>query len=212
MSVKGLVEALYQLNKDQVLTEVEALRNQGLPALTIIDGLQEGMRLVGEQFESENYYLSELIMSANLFKEALDLLETDLSQASSRSKHGMFLMGTVKGDLHDIGKNIVTTVLSCHGFDVMDLGVDVASGQFVKAIEENAIRIVGLSCLLTTAFDSMKQTIDEIQSAGLRENLSIMIGGAPVTQTVCDHVGADAFCTNANEAVEKAKKLIGGAK
>ena len=111
-----------------------------------------------------------------------------------------------------IGKNIVTTVLSCHGFDVMDLGVDVASGQFVKAIEENAIRIVGLSCLLTTAFDSMKQTIDEIQSAGLRENLSIMIGGAPVTQTVCDHVGADAFCTNANEAVEKAKRLIGGAK
>ena len=151
-------------------------------------------------------------MSANIFKESLNLLETELSQSISRSKYGTLLIGTVKGDLHDIGKNIVATVLSCHGFDVMDLGVDVPSGEFVKAMKENEIRIVGLSCLLTTAFDSMKKIVDEIEKADLRNNLSIIIGGAPVTQAVCNYVKADAFCTNANEAVETAKRAIGGLK
>ena len=212
MSTQKLTDALYNLRTDQVLAEVETLKDQGLPALAIIEGLQEGIRLVGDQFESGKYFLSELIMSANIFKQALKLIESELNQSVNKSKYGIFLIGTVKGDLHDIGKNIVSTVLSCHGFDVMDLGVDVPGCQFVEAIQENEIKIVGLSCLLTTAFGSMKEIIDEIETAGLRNDLSIIIGGAPVTQSVCDFVKADAICTNANQAVETAKKVIGGLK
>ncbi|MBW2617610.1 MAG: cobalamin-dependent protein [Deltaproteobacteria bacterium] len=205
-----LVKALVDLKQDQVMAQVAAMKRQGLGALEIVGQLQEGMRLIGQRFEAKEYYLSELIMSAELFKQAIGLLDEELNQAGTSASHGSFLIGTAAGDIHDIGKNIVATVLGCNGFSIIDLGVDVRPEAFVEAVKEYKPSLIGLSCLLTTAFDSMKKTIEAIEAAGLREGRPILIGGAPCNETTRTYVGADSVCLNAHEAVETAKRLAGG--
>ncbi|WP_005033893.1 cobalamin B12-binding domain-containing protein [Holophaga foetida] len=205
---QNLVNAMADLEETALVKEVKALQAQGTPALEIIQKLQEGMNIVGKRYEEKEYYLSELIMSAEIFKEAATLLGGDLSAADSHS-HGTFVMGTIYGDIHDIGKNIVTTVMSCNGFKVIDLGVDVATADYLKAIQEHKPQVVGISCLLTTAFDGMKECISAIEAAGLRKDLKILIGGGPCDQTTADYVGADAYCKTAQDAVEYSKKLLG---
>ena len=205
--MNALVKALVDLNEKQVLSEAKAMRERGVPVREILHDLQEGMRFVGEQFECQNYYLPELILSAKIFKQAIQIFEDALVRAPVEAEHGIFIIGTVAGDIHDIGKNIVATILGCQGFKVVDLGVNVPADKFIEAINEYKPRSVGLSCLLTTAFDSMKATVEAIEKAGLRKGLSILIGGAPVTQATRDYVGADAFCLNAYEAVETARRM-----
>jgi methanogenic corrinoid protein MtbC1 len=206
-----LVMAMKDLKEDQVVEEVQAkLRGKEDP-MAILQDLQEGMRLVGEEFQKGIYFLSELIMSAQIFQQAVDILGEKLTETTAVPKYGTFVIGTVQGDIHDIGKNIVATLLACQGFKVVDLGVDVPAEKFVEAVKEHKPSVLGLSGLLTVAFDSMKNIVDSIDQAGLRSSLPILIGGATIDQNTCNFVGADGFCVDANEAVLAAQKLSGGA-
>jgi methanogenic corrinoid protein MtbC1 len=207
-----LVEAMKNLEEDKVIGEVQSRLQANEDPIAILEDLQDGMRLVGDEYEKGSYYLSELIMSAVVFQKAAELLSEKLSVSSNKAEYGTFVIGTVKDDIHDIGKNIAATLLGCRGFNVVDLGVDVPADQFIEAIKEHKPAIVGLSCLLTTAFDSMKNIVDAIEEAGLRAGLSILIGGATIDANTANYVGADAFCLNANDAVITAQKMSGGAK
>ncbi|SHN82963.1 cobalamin B12-binding domain-containing protein [Desulfitobacterium chlororespirans] len=200
-----LAKKLGALDEDAVLAGVQALKEQGVPGLDIIQELQEGMQAVGQKYEAKEYFLSELIMSAEIFNEAISALG-DLS-GTEQSHLGNFVLGTIYGDIHDIGKNIVSTVLKCNGFNVIDLGVDVPAEKFIEGIKEYKPKVIGFSCLLTTAFDNIKSAIEAIEKAGLRNELRILIGGGPVDQSVCDYVKADAVCRSAQEAVEVAQKF-----
>lgn len=190
------------------MAEIMAMKEAGTAPLVILAELQEGMRQVGERFEAEEYYLSELIMSAMIFKEAMDDLEHLLGPESTATERGIFVIGTVKGDIHHIGKNIVSTLLGCHGFKVVDLGENVTAERFAEAVREHNPLFVGLSCLLTTAFEAMKSTIETLESEGLRDGLAVLIGGAPCTEETRAYVGADAVCSSAQCAVDTAKAMI----
>jgi methanogenic corrinoid protein MtbC1 len=203
-----LINAMADLDESVVLKEVKALKDEGVPPLEIIQTLQAGMNIVGKRFEDKEYYLSELIMSAEVFKEASAILGNDLG-AASENTHGTFVLGTIYGDIHDIGKNIVMTVMSCNGFKVVDLGVDVPTAKYLEAIRVHKPQVVGISCLLTTAFDGMKECIAAIEANGLRKDLKILIGGGPCDQSTADYVGADACCKSAQDAVEYTKRLLG---
>jgi dimethylamine corrinoid protein len=205
---KKLIEAVADLMEDEVLEEVKALKDNNVPILDIIQYLQEGMGIVGKRYEEKEYYLSELIMSAEIFKGATEILG-DAYNAAGSSKYGIFLIGTIYGDIHDIGKNIVSTVMSCNGFEVIDLGVDVPAGKFIEAIKQYKPGVIGMSCLLTTAFENMKAAVKAIDDAGLRNEVKILIGGGPVDQSTCDYVKADVYCSNAQETVEVTKKFLG---
>ena len=200
-----LARRLGELDEDGVLARVQALKEQGVPGLDIIQELQEGMQAVGQKYEAKEYFLSELIMSAEIFNEAIDALG-EIS-GSDQSHLGNFVLGTIYGDIHDIGKNIVGTVLKCNGFNVIDLGVDVPAAKFIETIKEYKPKVIGFSCLLTTAFENIKTAIEEIEKAGLRKDVKILIGGGPVDQSVCDYVKADAVCRSAQEAVDVAQKF-----
>ncbi|MDA8212602.1 MAG: corrinoid protein [Clostridia bacterium] len=203
-----VARALGDLDEQKVLAGVYVLKEQGISPLEIVAQLQAGMEVVGKKYENEEYFLSELIMSADIFKTAVDSLG-DAFIGGNVETIRTLVIGTVSGDLHDIGKNIVTTVMSCNGFRVYDLGVDVPVEQFVDAIREHNPEFVGLSCLLTTAFDSMKKTVEEIQRAGLQDRVKILIGGGPVDESVRKYVGADYYCKNAQDAVDLCRRLLG---
>jgi len=202
-------KALAELEEDLLLDGVKNLYEKGVPVFDILAALQKGMEEVGKKFEAKDYFLSELIMSADVFKEATGLLGDAFANNDSETL-GTVVMGTVKEDIHDIGKDIVVTILKCNGFNVIDLGVDVPYEKFVEAIKEHNPQIIGLSCLLTSAFDNMKGTIVAIEEAGLREGRTILIGGGPTDEKVKDYVRADGVCKNAQEAVETCKKIVGG--
>ena len=202
-----LVEALSDLREGEVRAEIKELKERNVPSLEVIQLLQEGMNVVGSRFEAGEYYLSELILSSKIFKQAIDLLGERVEDPSL-SKYGTVVIGTVFGDIHDIGKNIVTNLLRCNGFRVVDLGVNVPVKRFVEAIEEHKPDILGISCLLTTGFENMKATVKAIEDAELRSDLKVLIGGGPVDQTTCRYVGADGFSTNAQEAVELGRKIL----
>jgi methanogenic corrinoid protein MtbC1 len=203
-----LATALSELEEDAVLDGVRDLFGKGASPIDILAALQKGMELVGRKFETKEYFLSELIMSADIFKSATEILG-DAFASDDSGKLGTVVIGTVKDDVHDIGKNIVVTVLSCNGFKVVDLGVDVAPELFVAAIKEHHPQIVGLSCLLTVAFDSMRDTIAAIDAAGLRKDCRILVGGGPTDEKVRQYVQADGVCLSAQEAVETCKKIVG---
>jgi methylmalonyl-CoA mutase cobalamin-binding domain/chain len=205
---KKLVDAMADLNEDAVLEEVKALKAKNVPALDIIASLQEGMGIVGKRFEEKEYFLSELIMSAEIFNEASQLLG-GMGGAGTASKYGTFVMGTIYDDIHDIGKNIVTTVMSSNGFNVIDLGVDVPTAKYVEAIRQYKPKVIGISCLLTTAFDNIKECIQTLEKEGLRKDVKVLIGGGPVDEATCKYVGADHVCRNAQETVEYSKKYMG---
>lgn len=195
-----LTQAMAELEEKEVLKGVKDLYTQGVPALDILTALQKGMEEVGKRFQDKEYFLSELIMSAEVFKEATQIFGDTFSVDSSQ-KIAKMVMGTVKDDIHDIGKNIVVTILRCNGFEVIDLGVDVPHEKFVEAVREHNPQFIGMSCLLTSAFESMRDAIAAIDAAGLREGRKILIGGGPVDQKVCEYVKADAFCKTAQETV-----------
>ena len=205
---KKLVEAMADLDEDVVLAEVKSMVEQNTPSLEIIAYLQEGMGIVGKRFEEKEYFLSELIMSAEIFNEASQLLG-GIDSGGSTSTHGTFVMGTIYDDIHDIGKNIVTTVMASNGFRVVDLGVDVPTARYIEAVREYKPKVIGISCLLTTAFDNIKECISTIEKEGLRKDLKVLIGGGPVDEATCKYVGADHVCKNAQETVEYSKKYMG---
>ncbi|MEW6624850.1 MAG: cobalamin-dependent protein [Bacillota bacterium] len=195
------------LKEDSVFEEINEKLSEGVPAEEIFKELQVGMEIIGERYQSQEYYLSELIMAADIFKKAANSLQSKFQP--TEKEMATIVLGTVAGDIHDIGKDIVSLVFSTNGFKVIDLGVDVPISKFVDAVREHNPEFVGLSCLLTTAFDNMKKTIDELSAQGLRNNIKVLIGGGPVDQTTCNYVKADAVCEDAPQGVEIAKKMLG---
>jgi dimethylamine corrinoid protein len=207
--VSELTAALVEIREDDVITLVRAARDSGMPPTETIAALQDGMRAIGDKYEAGEYFLSELIMSAEIFRQALAELGLD-QVAADAAAQATVVLGTVHTDIHDIGKNIVASVLSANGFKVIDLGVDVPAEAFVAAVRENDAAIVGLSCLLTTAFSAMKSTIAAFAEAGLRDEVSIFIGGGPVTAHLAAQLGADGAGVSAQEAVDLARRAFEG--
>jgi 5-methyltetrahydrofolate--homocysteine methyltransferase len=164
---------------------------------------------VGKRFECNEYFVPELLIAARAMKASLAVLAPALAQAGTKAA-GRVVIGTVKGDLHDIGKNLVASMLEGGGFEVVDLGVDVAPEKFVEAVQEHAGSIVALSALLTTTMTMMKTVIEKLEAAGLRDKTRVMIGGAPITQQYADQIGADGYSDNASGAVALARKLVAG--
>lgn len=203
-----LAQAMGELEEDKAVVLVQDKLAKGEPALSILEELQAGMAIVGERFESGEYYLSELIYAADIFKKAGAPLQEEL-KTSTQSTCGTLVLGTVKNDIHDFGKDIVATVMSSNGLKVVDLGVNVEHQAFVDAIKESGATLVGMSCLLTTVFDEMRETIKVIEAAGLRDQVTILIGGGPVDQATADYVGADYYCRTAQDGVAVAKRVLG---
>jgi corrinoid protein of di/trimethylamine methyltransferase len=192
--------------KTAVALTQQAIAEKLDPSDLIANTMVPAMAEVGRLFECEEYFVPELLLSARAMKGALELLRPLLS-ASGAQPAGRVVIGTVKGDLHDIGKNLVASMLEGGGFEVVDLGTDVAPEKFIAALQESNSSILALSALLTVTMPSMKTTIDALKAAGLRDRIKVMIGGAPVTQQFANEIGADGYSENANSAVALARKL-----
>lgn len=205
--LKAIEEALAALEEEQAFALVEAALAQGVPALELLRSCQAGMVEVGRRFEAQEYFVSDLMMSGEIFKQVSALLEPGLKSGGAESA-GRIVIGTVQGDIHDIGKDIVVTMLKSANFEVLDLGVDVPPARFVEALRESGATVLGLSGLLTLAFDSMKKTVALLTEAGLRERVRVMIGGGPVDASVCRIVGADDWGADAQQAVRLAKQWL----
>jgi 5-methyltetrahydrofolate--homocysteine methyltransferase len=171
------------------------------------DGLIKGMSVVGEKFKANEFYVPEVLIAARAMKTGLDLIRPGLAD-SGVEPVGKVAVGTVKGDLHDIGKNLVAMMLEGAGFEVIDLGIDVEPARFIDAIQTQGAQIIGMSALLTTTMPLMKETIDAIREAGLRDNVKILIGGAPITQAYADQIGADGYARDAASGADLAKELV----
>jgi len=196
--------ALAELNEDEALKLVSSALAAKLAAFEILKACQEGMAEVGRRFECQDYFVSDLMMSGEIFKQISAVLEPELKAGGTQSA-GKIVLGTVKGDIHDIGKDIVVNMLKSANFEVIDLGVDVPPEKFIVALRETGATVLGMSGLLTLAFDSMKTTVQALQTAGLREKVKIMVGGGPVDGNVCRFVGADDWGADAQHAVRLAK-------
>lgn len=207
------LEKLYTaISTGKLPVAVEATQEaiaQNIDPVTIInDCMSKAMEDVGSRFEAGKAFVPELLMAARAMKGALDLLKPLMGSEGNSTKLGTVVIGTVKGDLHDIGKNLVASMLEGCGFEVINLGVDISSERFVEAVREHQAHIVCLSALLTTTMNYMKEVVDAFQAAGVRENVKIMIGGAPINQKFAQEIGADGYSGNANAAVTLAKSLM----
>ncbi|HHP7234876.1 MAG TPA: corrinoid protein [Desulfobacterales bacterium] len=201
-------EALVAADANRLCELVQSGIDQGLPAKDILNqGLIPAMDVVGERMESGEMFIPEVLMSANAMRQAVGILQPLLSAEDSRSA-GKVVIGTVKGDLHDIGKNLVAMMLESAGFEVVNLGIDVAPEAFAAAVEENRPDIVALSALLTTTMGMIRNSIAVMQQKGLRDQVKVIIGGAPVTQNFADEVGADGYAADAGGAAKLAKSLM----
>jgi len=204
---KSIAQALVDFDEDFVLGEVTNRLNNGEEPIQLIRELQDVMGLIGERFESGDYFLSELLMSADLFTRAMEVLEPKLEDTALETI-GKIVIGTPKGDIHDIGKNIFCTVAKAAGFEVHDLGVDVPVERFLEAVEEVKPQILGFSALITTTFKPMKEVVDLLVEKGLRENLKVIVGGGVTNETVKRHVGADGQTTDALAGLNQCKKFV----
>jgi methylmalonyl-CoA mutase cobalamin-binding domain/chain len=205
---KNLTEALADFDEEKVISMVET-RLAGLESpLALLGELQEGMRLVGDRFNRGDYYLSELMLSADLFSRVMQVLEPALEGTTSEPL-GRLVIGTPKGDIHDLGKNIFVTLAKAAGFDVLDLGVDVPAERFIQAVEDFKPHILGMSALITTSFETMKRIVDQLEAKGLRDSLKIVVGGGVTTDTVKRHIGADAQTIDAMEGLRLCRELLG---
>jgi corrinoid protein of di/trimethylamine methyltransferase len=193
--------------EDAAMLARQALDEGVDPLACITNGLTKGIQLVGELFASGEYYLPELIIGAEAMKAALEILEPALPGDQTREVVATVVIGTVEGDLHEIGKTLVGTMLTANGFKVVDLGVDKSVSEFVNAIKENNATIVGASALLTTTMLQQIGLIDAIDEAGLRDQVKVMVGGAPVTQSYSEQIGADGYAEDAISAVDLAFRL-----
>jgi len=206
--LQGLAEALIRGDRETVakLTK-EAVDEQVAPKQILDDGLVAGMNVVGAKFKANEFYVPEVLIAARAMHAGMDILKPLLA-ASDVEPTGVVAIGTVKGDLHDIGKNLVAMMLEGAGFEIRDLGVDVAAETFVEEVKGGA-QIVALSALLTTTMPSMADVINAATEAGIRGDVKVMIGGAPVTQNYADEIGADGYAPDAASAVDKARELLG---
>jgi len=205
-----LVKLLSDLKEPEALQFVEKALSEGGDPAALLEEAREGMAIVGQRFAKEEYFIPDLIFSGEILKGIVKMLEPHIKMGKEQKRLGKVIVGTVAGDIHDIGKDLVVFMLDVSGFEVLDLGIDVPAQKFVNAIKESGSKIVGLSGFLTLAFDSMKETVDAIQKAGLRDKVKIMIGGGQIDEQVRRFTSADAYGRDAMSAVQIAKGWIGG--
>jgi trimethylamine corrinoid protein len=205
-----LVHAIADMREEEALKLVNEMVEGGTQPMAILDAAKEAMAIVGQRYEAGTYFLPELMLSGEMLNQITEIIKPELAKMPEVERRGKVLIGTVQGDIHDIGKNIVTFMLDVNGFDVLDLGVDVSPQKYVEAIGDFQPRVVGLSGFLTLAFDTMKETIEAVQAAGLREQVKIMVGGGQMDDQVRAYTGADAYGRDAMAAVKLAKDWIGG--
>lgn len=206
--VEEITQSLVNLEEDKTLELVKKVVEEGTEPLQLIDYLREAMTIVGQKFAVKEYYLTEMVYAAEIFHLAMEIIEPHI-QKESADVLGKFVLGTAHSDIHDIGKNIVASLLRCAGFEVFDLGVDVPPEKFIAKVKEVKPDIVGISGLLTTSFEPMAKTIELLDKEGLRSSIRIMVGGGPVNEEWAKKVKADAYAKNAVECVNIAKKFCG---
>jgi len=209
--MSNFIDEIVELNENKVMELVkERIANNDDP-LSIMADIRVAMKQIGDNFQNKEYFLPELILSGELLRQIFEELGPELKKAqSSEKKKGKVLLGTVAGDIHDIGKDVVKFMLEANGFDVLDLGIDVPVEKFIESLKEFKPNILALSGFLTLAYDSMKEIIEKLNDAGLRESLKIMIGGGTVDELIVNYVGADAYGESAVDAVELATKWMEG--
>jgi methanogenic corrinoid protein MtbC1 len=205
-----LVKLLSDLREQEALEFVDKALGKGIDPIELLGDAKEGMNIVGAKFASEEYFIPDLIFSSEILKGVIRVLEPHLKSKEDTKRLGKVIIGTVAGDIHDIGKDLVVFMLDVNGFEVVDLGIDVAAQQFVKTASDKDSTVIGLSGFLTLAFDSMKKTVDAFTEAGLRDRVKIMIGGGQIDDYIKNYTGADAYGKDAMEAVALAKSWIGG--
>jgi len=207
---KELIAAITGMEEEDALRIAREMLDGGTDPIRILEVCREAMERIGEGFEKEEYFLPDLIMSGEILKQINDVVKPEMAKGPEVERLAKVVIGTVAGDIHDLGKDIVVFMLDINGFEVHDLGVDVSVDTFVDKVKEVDPEIVGLSGFLTLAYDAMKETVEAITEAGLRDKLKIMIGGGAIDQQVLGYVKADAYGKDAIEGVELARQWVGG--
>lgn len=205
---QDLVGTLADLKEDEALAIVRARLEAGDDPMAIFEDARRAMEVIGQRFAAAEYFIPELVYAGEIMKEISALVKPSLGAGGEAERLGQVVLGTVAGDIHDIGKDIVGFMLDVNGFQVFDLGVDVQPERFVDTVKESGSTIVGLSAFLTISFQSLKDTVEAIEDAGLRDKVKIMIGGGPVDEQVRRYTGADAWGKDAMEAVDLAKSFV----
>lgn len=207
-ALERVVECIVGLKFDEIREACQQALDVGIPAFKIVGkGMADGMRIVGEKYEANEFFLSELIVAGEVMKEGMKVVEPHL-KAGDVKKIGKIAIGTVYGDLHDIGKNVVAVMLGAAGFDVVDLGVDVPTERFVETVRQEKPEIVGMSALITVTMPEMEKVMTALERAGVRDKVKVIIGGAPVTTQFAEKIGADAAAKDAVDGVKICKSWV----
>jgi methanogenic corrinoid protein MtbC1 len=210
--MKELIAAMADMQEDQVMKLTKQYLEEGKDPLDILNAYQKAMAIVGKRFEEQSYFIPELILSGEMMKNGAEIIRPYMKHGEStdtKKNCGKFLLATVEGDIHDIGKNIVAMMMGLSGFEVRDLGVDVPVEKIVTEAQSFGADIIGLSGLLTLAFDPMKRVVDMLKEKAIRDNYKVIIGGAQLDRQVCDSIGADAFVTDVVTGVNHCKEWMG---
>ena len=210
--LKAIAENLINGKAPAVEEGVRQAMEEGMPVRDILyEGLIAGMNVVGEKFKNNEFYIPEVLIAARAMKAGMALVRPQLLEQKVEPI-GTISIGTVKGDLHDIGKNLVAMMMEGAGFEVVDLGIDVSPEKFLESVKEKGVQVICMSALLTTTMPSMKTTVDAVKEAGISDSVKILIGGAPVTQSYADQIGADGYAPDAASAADRAKELVAALK
>jgi corrinoid protein of di/trimethylamine methyltransferase len=206
-----ITQSLVEMDPQRTADLTQEALAAGLEPLTIINqGLVPGMDMVGQKFQTGEYFLPQMVIAANAMQQAMAFLEPELhSRQQAVEAAGTLVIGTVQGDIHEIGKSLVATMMSANGFRVYDLGVDVSPAAFVEKVRETGANLLGLSALLTTTMTAQRDVIEALEEAGLRDQVRVMVGGAPVTEEWAETIGADGYAEDVVEAVGLARRLVG---
>ena len=204
-----LIKAITEMREEDALKITTQMLESGTPPLDVLAACRKALDTVGQRFEEGIYFLPELMLAGEMMNQITEIIKPKLADMPDRERFGKVLIGTVEGDIHDIGKNIVSFMLDVNGFEVIDLGVDVPPQKFVDAIQDFKPQIVALSGFLTLSFDAMKNTVAAIESAGLREKVKIIIGGGQINEDVKEYAGADGYGKDAVAGVTFAKECVG---
>ncbi|MGC8491126.1 MAG: cobalamin B12-binding domain-containing protein [Syntrophobacteraceae bacterium] len=209
--MQDLLNAIVEMMEDDALALTKKYLAAGTPPLQIVDVYKEALKIIGERFEKGTYFVPELILAGEMMNAASSLIKPYITteEGHGGEKVGRFLLGTVEGDIHDIGKGMVGMLMDINGFEVKDLGVDVPAKTFIEEAKSFQPHIIGLSGLLTLSFDSMRQVVEALREAGMRDNVKVIIGGGQMDDHACRHVGADAWVTDAVAGVKRALEWMG---
>jgi methanogenic corrinoid protein MtbC1 len=207
---EDLTAKIAELNEPEALAAINNALDSGIDPNEMIEVLKNAMKIVGDRFEAQEYFLTDLVMAGEILRQANEILKPRLQNPVEEKKLGKIVFGTVQGDIHDLAKDLVIFMLECYGFEVIDCGIDCPPAVFVEKTRESGATVVGLSGFLTLAYDSMKQTIEAFKAANLRNQVKIMIGGGQIDEQICQYTGADAWGQDATAAVKYAKKWLVG--